>query len=127
MTEKISKALKKGADGYVLKEIDSKELILAMKSVAGGLSVVHRSILSSVVNQLKIDEDIEDKCKKYNLNEKDVIIIRLIVDGKSNKKISAILFFTEGSIRNSISNILQKLNLSDRTQLAVFALKNNLV
>ncbi|MBC8059604.1 MAG: response regulator transcription factor [Clostridiaceae bacterium] len=125
--EKISRALKNGADGYVLKEIDSKELILAIKSVACGLGIVHRNVLSSIANKLKVEEAIEYKSERYNLNERDLMIISLIVDGKSNKEIAAALFFSQGSIRNSISSILEKLNLSDRTQLAVFALKNNLI
>lgn len=121
--DNISKALKNGADGYVLKEIDSKQLIFAIKSVACGLGIVQKNVLSAISSQLKVS-DINDN---YDLNEKDLMIVRLIVDGKSNKEIADFLFFSNGSIRNSISNILEKLNLSDRTQLAVFALKNNLI
>ncbi len=128
--EKISDALKNGADGYVLKDISSKELVLAIKSVAGGMGIVHKNVLKSVARQLNTGYEAPEKQeegKKFGLSDKELKIISLIVDGKSNKEIAACLFFTEGSIRNVISGILEKLKLSDRTQLAVFAIRNNLV
>lgn len=129
--ENISKALKNGADGYVLKDIKPDELILAVKSVAKGLSIMHQSALNTMTKQIgpDIDQSSQKEAPKtdINLTERELDVISLIVDGKSNKEIAASIYITEGSVKNIITNILDKLNLKDRTQLAVFAVKNNIV
>lgn len=129
--DNISMALRNGADGYVLKDIKPDELILAVKSVAKGLSIMHQSALNTVAKQISPDTE-HPKPKdepriNLNLTERELSIISLIVDGKSNKEIAASIFITEGSVKNIITSILEKLNLKDRTQLAVFAVKNNIV
>ncbi|MBP0966417.1 MAG: response regulator transcription factor, partial [Oscillospiraceae bacterium] len=63
----------------------------------------------------------------FDLTARETDILRLICDGADNKEIAAKLFLAEGTVRNSISRLLEKLGLKDRTQLAVFALKNNIV
>ena len=129
--ENISKAIKNGADGYVLKDIKPDELVLAIKSVAKGFSIMHHTTMDTFTRQ--IDHDTEGTHHKQepkpdiNLTDRELSIINLIVDGKSNKEIAANIFITEGSVKNIITNILEKLSLKDRTQLAVFAVKNNIV
>ncbi|MCX7708591.1 MAG: response regulator transcription factor [Clostridia bacterium] len=128
--ENISKALKNGADGYILKDIKPEELILAIKSVARGLGIIHKNAMSSVVKQFNSNQETGTQ-KDLNINveltEREIGIIKLIVDGNNNKEIASELFLTEGSVKNIITGILAKLKLKDRTQLAVFAVKNNLV
>lgn len=129
--ENISKAIKNGADGYVLKDIKPDELILAVKSVAKGFSIMHHTAMDSVAKQIDHESDANHHKQELkldvNLTDRELSIIELIVDGKSNKEIAAKIFITEGSVKNIITNILEKLNLKDRTQLAVFAVKNNIV
>ena len=129
--ENISMAIKNGADGYVLKDIKPDELILAVKSVARGFSIMHHTALDTVAKQIDNDTELTQPKQglksDINLTERELSIIKLIVDGKSNKEIASCIFITEGSVKNIITNILEKLNLKDRTQLAVFAVKNNIV
>jgi DNA-binding NarL/FixJ family response regulator len=124
----VSNALRNGADGYVLKEVKPDELIIAVKSVAKGFSIMQRSAFDTVLGNLNKNEaSTIIKERQIDLTERERAIIGLIVDGKSNREIAEILSFAEGSIKNSISGILNKLNLKDRTMLAIFAVKNNLV
>ena len=129
--ENISKAIKNGADGYVLKDIKPDELILAVKSVAKGFSIMHHTAMDTVAKQIDHENEANHHKQEFkldvNLTERELSIIELIVDGKSNKEIAAKIFITEGSVKNIITSILEKLSLKDRTQLAVFAVKNNIV
>ncbi len=65
--------------------------------------------------------------KNFDLTERETDLLRLICEGCDNKEIASKLFLAEGTVRNGISRLLDKLNLKDRTQLAVFAIKNNIV
>ncbi|HEX2944348.1 MAG TPA: response regulator transcription factor [Clostridia bacterium] len=129
--EKIAEALKNGADGYVLKDIDSDELILTIKSIYKGLRVMHEDAYSHVIRQLRtssaaVNIEPEDS-RDPGLTDREIEIIKMIVFGKSNREIAASLYMTEGSIRNLISSILLKVNLKSRTQLAVFAVRHNII
>ncbi len=126
--ENISSALRNGADGYVLKDIDTDELILTIKSVFKGLHVIHDNAYGVVKGKIS-DNMTTEKPEKNTvpLTQREIEIVRLIVYGKSNKEIAANLFLSEGSVRNMVSSILMKLEFKDRTQLAVYAVKNDLI
>jgi DNA-binding NarL/FixJ family response regulator len=84
------------------------------------------SIVKQIIpNETAILKDVT--IPDFYLTDKEIKIVQLIVDGKSNKEIAVLLNFSEGSVKNLITGILDKLKLKDRTQLAVFAVKNNLV
>ncbi len=124
--ETIRSALKNGADGYVLKDVNPNELILSIKSVMSGLSIIDKNIYKMVTEQMKMNTpDVE--LPDVDLTEKELEIIKLIADGKNNKEIAADLFLAPGRVKNIITGILQKLQLKDRTQIAVFAVKKGLV
>lgn len=127
--ENVSQALQNGADGYVLKDIEAEDLILTIKSIAKGLRVMHGNPFETVVKSMAGGRTAAPPAETVmpNLNPKEMEIMRLIVYGNSNKEIAALLNNSEGSVRNAISAILTKLKLEDRTQLAVFAVRNNLV
>ncbi|HEX9059670.1 MAG TPA: response regulator transcription factor [Clostridia bacterium] len=128
--EKIKSALRHGADGYMLKDINQEKLILTVKGVAAGLGIMHedtyRNVVKKVNSHTKISI-IENKGLKVDLSNRELSIIKLIVDGKSNSEIANAIHLTEGSVRNVISGILKKLNLKDRTQLGILAVKNDIV
>jgi len=124
--ESIKKALQNGADGYILKDINPEELIFTVKSASMGIKIVHEDILSSLVGQIKVSS-LSKSENKVHFTERELEIIRCIVDGMDNKEIANKLFISEGSVRNAISGIFQKLNLKDRVQIAVYAVKNDLV
>lgn len=128
--ERISNPFLYGADGYVQKDIRPEALILTVKCVAAGLSVMQRDTYKSIISKLNTNNEIStyrNNAFQIELSDRELSIIRLIVDGKSNSEIAATIHLTKGSVRNVISGVLKKLNLSDRTQLAILAVKNNIV
>ena len=120
--ETVEKAISSGADGYILKEMDNDKIINSIKAVAGGINVFCDNIFQSIKKNVT-----QSNPKDFGLTEREIDFIRLICDGADNKEISAQLFLAEGTVRNGISRLLEKLSLKDRTQLAVFAIKNNIV
>ncbi|MNT18992.1 Transcriptional regulatory protein DegU [compost metagenome] len=119
--EYIIKALKIGAKGYILKQ-DFESIIPALKAVYSGQTVFGDDIMSKIPILFNSNTDFE--YSKFDLTEKEYKIIKLISDGYSNKEIGSILFLSDGTIRNTISVILEKLSLRDRTQIAIFYYKN---
>lgn len=120
--EYIFEALKNGAKGYLLKNIKADEIINAIRIVHEGNLLVHPEVATKLSSMLKADK----KKLIYNLNlsETEIEIIKLISDGLSNREIAKKIFLTEGTVKNKITDILSKLKLRDRTQIAIFYLKN---
>jgi DNA-binding NarL/FixJ family response regulator len=125
--KKILESIENGADGYILKHIKPDELMLAIKSVSKHLFVSNINILNLVKRKYIFDNKGKTLCRKYNLSLTEIEIIRLMVEGESNKEIGNRLNYTEGTIKNKVSKILSKLGTKDRTQIAVFAIKNKLI
>lgn len=128
--ESGTKTLRSGADGYILKDIASEELISSIKSLVKGLKVIHQDTFDEVIKQFHEEKQHPSNQwsrEVYGLTEREIQVIKLIVYGKYSKEIASTLFLSEGTVRNMISKILEKLNLKDRTQLAVFAVRNKIV
>ncbi|MBR0142447.1 MAG: response regulator transcription factor [Ruminococcus sp.] len=121
--ETVNKAMSSGADGYILKEMDNEQIINSIKAVAGGINVFCDNIFRSIKKETSVPQD----SRSFDLTEREKDFLRLICDGCDNKEIASKLFLAEGTVRNGISKLLEKLNLKDRTQLAVFAIKNNII
>lgn len=116
--EYIIKAIRMGVKGYILKQ-DYEGIIPAIKAVYGGQTVFGKDIagkISEFVNNNSASFDYN----RHNINEKEQEIIEEVALGLSNKEIAGKLFLSEGTVRNYVSAILEKLDLRDRTQLAVF-------
>ncbi len=118
----IVKALKIGAKGYLLKQ-DFESIIPAVKTVFMGQRVYGDEIMEKIPG-LMGKRSSSVGTEHFNLNEKESIIIAQVANGLSNKEISEALFLSEGTVRNYISVVLEKLDLRDRTQLAIFYYKN---
>ncbi|CDM70408.1 hypothetical protein CM240_3291 [Clostridium bornimense] len=122
--EYIEEALKYGAFGYMLKDSSHDVIYEGIKTAYKGNMVVHPDVASKMMeNRWNIKSNID----KYNLIEKEIKIIEAIGKGLTNKEIAEQLFLSEGTIKNNITNILSKLQLRDRTQIAIFAFKNGIV
>lgn len=121
--EYIIKALNIGAKGYILKQ-DFEGIVPALKAIYGGQSVFGGDIVSKIPVLMQSKEEFD--YSHYDINEKEQSIIELVAEGLSNREIAEKLFLSEGTVRNYISLILEKLGLRDRTQLAVFYYKNQL-
>lgn len=118
----IIKALNIGAKGYMMKQ-DFDSIIPSLKAVQSGQSVYGNEIVTKLPSLLSQNK-IEKRLEKSGITDKEYEIILKIADGCSNKEISEQLFLSEGTIRNYISLILEKLELRDRTQIAIFYYKN---
>lgn len=121
--EYIVRALNLGAKGYLLKQ-DFEGIVPAIKAVCGGQSVFGGDIVGKIPVLMQSKGDVD--YSKYDISEKEQAIIELVAEGLSNREIAAKLYLSEGTVRNYISTILEKLGLRDRTQLAVFYYKNSL-
>lgn len=125
----VSAAISSGADGYILKEMENNKIIQSVKAVYSGINVLGPNVFSGL--QKKITAPVSEPADEYNeetgvLTQRERDIIILIADGMDNKMIASTLFLAEGTVRNNISRMLDKLGLKDRTQLAVYAVKNNI-
>ena len=115
--EYIVKALELGAKGYIIKQ-NFEHIVPALEAVYSGQNVYGDEIISKIPDLMKSSEAFDYTA--YDISEKEYEIITLIADGLSNKEIASNLCLSEGTIRNYLSTILEKLNLRDRTQLAIF-------
>lgn len=119
--EYIVRALHIGAKGYILKQ-NYECLLPALSAVINGQSVFGSEVTTKLPNLLSSANRYDYAAR--DINEKELSIIELIAEGLSNKEIAEKLFLSEGTIRNYLSTILEKLELRDRTQLAVFYYQN---
>lgn len=120
----IFEALKNGASSYLLKDVESEEIINAVKVIYSGGTVLHNNIAAKLVNRLSGSQNGDSHLQDLTSRERE--IAKLVAEGISNKEIAAKLFITEGTVKNHITNILSKLGLSHRTQIALFVIENNL-
>lgn len=117
--EYIVKALKYGVKGYLLKQ-DYHSILPALQAVYSGQSVFGTEITAKLPELLKERKRFD--WSEYEIGEKEQQVISLVAEGLSNKEIAKRLFLSEGTVRNYVSQILEKMNLRDRTQLAVYYL-----
>ncbi|KYG27060.1 response regulator [Alkalihalobacillus trypoxylicola] len=118
-------ALKLGAVGYLLKDADRYRLLYSIKKAIEGGLALDEQVAAKVVPTL-LSQEQKALPKPDNLSERELSIIRLIGNGKNNQEISEELYLSTGTVKNHISQILMKLHLRDRTQIAIFALKHQL-
>ena len=115
--EYIVKALRMGAKGYILKQ-DFEGIAPALEAVMRGQSVFGETIISRLPEMMKQPETYDYAA--HGISEKEREIMELVAEGLSNKEIAARLCLGEGTVRNYVSELLDKLSLRDRTQLAVY-------
>ncbi len=119
--EYIFQALKYGAQGYLLKNTPSEQIREQIKLAHAGTLLIHPQVAEKLTGMLGREN--KKDLSAYNLSEREIEIVQLISEGFSNREIAAQLFLGESTVKNYISGILAKLNLRDRTQIAVFYLK----
>jgi len=114
----IVRALRLGAKGYLLKQ-DYASILPALQAVDSGQTVFGREVVSKLPNLIHPQKESYDY-RARDISPRELEIIRLIAEGLSNREIASELFLSEGTVRNYLSSILDKLSLRDRTQVAVF-------
>ncbi|MGL5576865.1 MAG: response regulator [Sarcina sp.] len=118
----IFDSLKNGASGYLLKDADPDEIISAVKSVYKGNMLIHPEIalkLSTVLNAKSEKSSLKQTIDLSELTDREKEVALLVAQGLSNKEICSKLFLSEGTVKNYVSKILDKLNLDNRTELAL--------
>lgn len=123
--EYIFQALKNGADGYILKDSGAEDIIRAIKTAHAGNILLNPEIAAKVVRALNSSGSgrtgRDEKQGRLNLlTPRELDVSRLIAEGKSNREICEKLFLSEGTVKNYVSRILEKLELNSRTELALF-------
>ena len=123
--EYLMSAVDIGVDGYILKDSESSELKKAIRVVRDGESYIQPKLIPAMNNQL-INRD-ADKDKIASLTNRELEVLVQVANGMFNKEIATNLNISERTVKNHISNIFKKIDVSDRTQAAVFAIKNNII
>ncbi|HQC69160.1 MAG TPA: response regulator transcription factor [Clostridia bacterium] len=117
--EYINKAIKSGVKGYILKD-NADSLIQSIQTVMAGNIVLD----SEVIKDIKLSDKEKKSVEDFDITERELDIIKLLAEGMNNKEISQTLYLSEGTVRNYISNLLDKLDLRDRSQIVVFYYRN---
>lgn len=123
--EYLLKAVDIGINGYLLKDSESAELKKAILSIVDGENYIQPSLIP-VLNSKMIDRD-RDSAKIENLTRREMDVLKLLAVGMYNKEVAEQLNISERTVKNHVSNIFKKINVTDRTQAAVFAIRNNLI
>lgn len=121
----LIRAVEIGCDGYVLKDSDSNLLKKAIYTVYEGEKFIQPSLTPVLNAGLASKVDVDEKLNE--LTRREIEVLKLIAEGLFNKEIASKLDISERTVKNHVSNIFKKIDVSDRTQAAVFAIKNNLV
>jgi DNA-binding NarL/FixJ family response regulator len=123
--EYLIKAVDMGADGYILKESESKELIRGINTVSKGERFVQPSMIP-LLNSKLLERD-ADKEKIESLSDREIMVLKLVAVGNYNKDVADMLNISESTVKNHLNNIYKKIDCIDRTQAAVFCIKNGLI
>ena len=123
--EYLMKAVDIGVNGYVLKDSESAELKKAIFTVAEGESYIQPSLIPAL--NAKMIETNKDAEKIKSLTKRELDVLKVLAVGMYNKEVGKRLEISERTVKNHVSNIFKKLGVTDRTQAAVFAIRNNLV
>ncbi|GAX88863.1 response regulator transcription factor [Effusibacillus lacus] len=138
----IFEAIRAGANGYLLKDVESEVLVDAVRQVAGGTAFIHPQVTTKLINEFKrlsykmgggrvfqdeIATAVEQDTWQDLLTQREMEILRLMAEGKSNRNIGETLFISEKTVKNHVSSILGKLGVDDRTQAVITAARRGWV
>ncbi len=124
-TEYLMKAVDIGINGYVLKDSESAELKKAIRAIMDGKTYIKPSLIPAL-NAKRLERN-EDEKKIDSLTRRELEVLKLLAIGMYNKEVAEKLEISERTVKNHVSNIFKKLEVTDRTQAAVFAIRNNLI
>ena len=125
--DKVFPAIQAGASSYLLKDVSPEDLVEAIRAVYRGEARLHPDIARKLMEQVARRTAPTRESPMENVTERELEVIDLVAQGRSNQEIAKELVISEKTVKTHISNILSKLQLEDRTQLAIYAIKNGLV
>ena len=120
--EYIKEALKSGAEGYILKNQPADSIIDILRAVSKGNIVLEREVANALSSMLK--EGKKPSPERLDISQRELGILKLVGEGLSNREIAERLNLSEGTTRNYVTSLLEKLGFRDRTQLAIFYIRN---
>lgn len=123
--ETLFSALEAGADGYILKDSESIDLVQAIEEVCGGETYIDKRLVSYLVNKVKRQSDASSN-KLLELTSRELSVLKLISEGYTNRETSEKLFISEKTVKNYATNIFKKLEVKDRVQATLYALRNHI-
>jgi len=123
--EYLLETMQVGATGYILKDSDSATLYKAIRDAYNGESYIQPKLAAELVKEFNKPKGIKLK-PENELTIREFEVLTLIAEGHNNKEIAEELFISEKTVKNHVSNIFRKINVSDRTQAAIYAFKNNI-
>ncbi|MBU2699130.1 DNA-binding NarL/FixJ family response regulator [Sporomusaceae bacterium BoRhaA] len=132
----VLELIKAGASGYLLKDIESGMLVRAIRTVYGGEPFIYPELAERLFGGEPGDESddtqnecakLQPPCKQQKLTFREIDVVELVCQGMSNQQIAQKLFLSEKTVKNHLTNIFRKLNVNDRTQTVLYAIKNKIV
>jgi DNA-binding NarL/FixJ family response regulator len=125
--QRVREAIQAGATGYLLKDVLKADLLRALRDAAAGRPSLHPEVQQQLMREVVgRTSPAQEQAPHLNLTEREIGILRLLAEGRSNKEIAAALYLTEGTIKGYVSTIFDKLGVEDRTQAALYAVKHGL-
>ena len=119
-----------GATGYLLKDTDSAQIVAAIRAIYRGESLIHPSVASKILAEFSLLAQRKGKRPswvEHDLTDREITVLRLVADGKTNKEIANSLDLSEKTVKNHVRNIFHKLQVYDRTQAAILAIRKGLI
>ncbi len=124
--EMLFSAIRAGASGYVLKQIGGEDLIRALEAVGRGEALIDTSLTQKVFEKVRQADEKEKASAFVTLSQQEKHVLLLVSEGKTNREIAKSLFLGEGTVRNYVSSILNKLEVSNRAEAAAYAVQHSL-
>jgi len=124
--EMLFSAIRAGAAGYVLKQIGGDDLISALEAVGRGEALLDPAVTKRIFQEVRRAAKEEEASAFADLTQQEKHVLILVSEGKTNREIAKELFLGEGTVRNYVSSILSKLNVSNRAEAAAYAVEHNL-
>jgi len=124
--EMLFAAIRAGASGYVLKQVGSNDVVRAIEAAARGEATLDPSLTQRIFNEMRRSIQQEESAAFSDLTSQEMQVLSLIAEGRTNREIAGALYLSEGTVRNYVSGILSKLEVSNRAEAAAYAIQHHL-
>lgn len=124
--ELVLEAITAGASGYVLKQLDTTDLVNAVRAIGRGDAVLDPAVTQKVLTRVRSAEHEAQTAAFRDLSERELEVLALVAEGKTNAEIGDVLVLSEKTVRNHVSTILSKIGLTNRIEAATFAVRNHI-
>ena len=125
--EYVTEAIKAGAKGYVLKNVEKKELVKIIHKVMAGHAFLDPSVIPKIMGHIQEEQNISNRDQKQKLTQRELEVLKGLVEGHTDRFIAETLFVSQHTIRSHVKNIYRKLNVSSKAHAVAMALKNDII